>query len=117
MILIVEDDADNAAAIRDVLEDEGHQVSRACDGVDALRLLGEGLLPQLMIVDFMMPNLDGSQLAKRLRADARWSAIPLVLLTANGRAAMEAAGSNVDVCMHKPVNLMELLDVVQKYTA
>lgn len=114
MILIVEDDADNAAAIREVLEDEGYAVARACDGSDALRLLNKGPLPRLIILDFMMPNMDGSQLAKAVRSEPAWSQIPLVMLTANGRAAGTALG-NVDECLNKPVNLMALLDAVQKH--
>jgi CheY-like chemotaxis protein len=116
MILIVEDDADNAAAIRAVLEDEGYDVSRACDGVDALRMLHEGARPRLMILDFMMPNLDGLQLAEAVRSDTAFAAIPLLLLTANGRAAAEQEGvRNVDQVLSKPIQLTELLDLVERH--
>jgi CheY-like chemotaxis protein len=114
MILIVEDDADNAAAIREVLEDEGYKVARACDGVDALRAMRQGELPALIILDYMMPNLDGFHLAKALRGEPLWSEIPLVMLTANGRAANHAL-EVVDQCLHKPINLSELLDAIEKH--
>ncbi|MET0387940.1 MAG: response regulator [Polyangiales bacterium] len=115
MILIVEDDADNAAALREVLEDEGHQVTRACDGHDALRLMAQGSVPELIIVDFMMPNLDGSQFARLVRADPRWGAVPMLMLTANGPAAREAVGNMVDECLNKPIDLGVLLDAVETH--
>lgn len=117
MILIVEDDADNAAALREVLEDEGYPVMRACDGHQALRMLGEGAEPELIIVDFMMPNLDGLQFSRLVRADQRWSHLPLVMLTANGQAARTAVGDLVDTWLSKPVDLDTLLDTVAKHKA
>lgn len=115
MILIVEDDADNAAAIREVLEDEGYSVTRASDGADALRKLGSGLMPGLILLDFMMPEMDGSQLARAVKDDPRWAAIPLVLLTANGRAASRVLGDMINQYLAKPVELNLLLDTVRKY--
>jgi CheY-like chemotaxis protein len=113
MILIVEDDADNAAALREVLEEEGYPVTRACDGHDALRLMAQGTAPALIIVDFMMPNLDGSQFARLVRADPRWAKVPMLMLTANGPAARDAVGDMVDQCLSKPIDLNALLDAVQ----
>jgi two-component system, chemotaxis family, chemotaxis protein CheY len=117
MILIVEDDADNASALREVLEDEGYPVTRACDGHDALRLLGNGLIPQLILVDFMMPNLDGSQFARLVRTDPRWAGVPMLMLTANGQAARDAVGNMVDQCLSKPIDLTVLLHAVEKHVA
>lgn len=115
MILIVEDDADNAAAIRDVLEDEGYSVTRACDGADALQKLGSGLKPGLILLDYMMPEMDGSQLAKAVKNDNRWSEIPMVMLTANGRAASRALAGTITQYLAKPVELNTLLDTVRKF--
>lgn len=115
MILIVEDDADNAAALRDVLEDEGYAVTRACDGADALQKLGAGLKPGLILLDYMMPEMDGSELARLVKDDERWSEIPLVMLTANGRAASRALGGTIAHCLGKPVELNLLLDTVRTY--
>src|SRR5262245_18101102 len=105
MIMIVEDDGDNAAVLREVLEEEGYSVVRASDGHDALRLLAQGAVPELIIVDFMMPNLDGSQFTRVVRADPRWALVPVMMLTANGNAARKAAGDTVVECLNKPVDL------------
>jgi two-component system, chemotaxis family, chemotaxis protein CheY len=115
MIMIVEDDADNASALREVLEEEGYQVTRACDGADALKKLSGGPAPGLILLDYMMPEMDGSQLARAVKADKRFAEIPLVMLTANGRAASRALGDTITQCLAKPVELNTLLDTVRKY--
>jgi len=115
MILIVEDDADNASAIREVLEDEGYSVTRACDGADALKKLSSGPVPGLILLDYMMPEMDGSQLARALKSDKRFADVPMVMLTANGRAASRALTGTIAQCLSKPIELNLLLDTVRKY--
>jgi two-component system, chemotaxis family, chemotaxis protein CheY len=114
MILIVEDDADNASVLREVLEEEGYAVQRACDGADALKKLGAMPVPGLILLDYMMPEMDGSQLAKAVKADQRYAEVPLVMLTANGRAASRALAGTITQYLAKPVELNLLLDTVRK---
>ena len=115
MILIVEDDADNASALRDVLQDEGYVVTRANNGAEALRQLKTGQLPGLILLDLMMPEMDGSQLVKAVREEPSFAHIPLVVLSASGRAAERTAALAVDRFLHKPVDLTQLLDVINTY--
>lgn len=112
MILIVEDDAENAASLREVLQEEGYPIERAADGADALRLLKGGMRPDLMLVDLMMPNIDGWKLATALRADASLQTIPIVLLTADARGKEAAQQLGVNAYLSKPVDLGTLLDTV-----
>ncbi len=115
MILIVEDDADNATALREVLQEEGYSVARASNGVEALTKLREGPIPSLILLDLMMPEMDGSTFAKAVRAEPKWNQIPIVLLSASGRAAERAQAPGVDRFLHKPVDLTTLLNVVQSH--
>jgi len=115
MILIVEDDADNASALRDVLQDEGYVVSRANNGIDALRQLKSGPLPGLILLDLMMPEMDGSHFAKAVRDEEAWKHIPMVVLSASGRAAERAATPGIERFLHKPVDLTTLLDVINTH--
>lgn len=113
MILIVEDDAANATALREVLEEEGYPVTRARDGHDALRMLAQGSVPELIIVDFMMPNLDGAEFVRLVRTDARWSTVPLLMLTGNGPDARLSPGTSDVQCLSKPVDLDALLEAIK----
>ena len=112
MILIVEDDAENAASLREVLQEEGYAIERAADGADALQLLKDGMRPDLLLVDLMMPNIDGWKLATALREDTNLRSIPIVLLTADARGKEAAAQLGVNAYLSKPVDLGMLLDTV-----
>jgi len=63
----------------------------------------------------MMPEMDGSSFAKALRAEPKWADIPIVLLSASGRAAERAQAPGVERFLHKPVDLTTLLNVVQAH--
>ena len=83
-ILVVEDDPAMAGGIRDVLELAGYQVRVAHHGRQALDEIGEQL-PDLIVSDIMMPEMDGYELFKRVRANPDWILIPFIFLTAKGQ--------------------------------
>ena len=78
-ILVVEDDPDVRAALRDLLEDEGHQVRCASNGLIALDLVAAAA-PDLVITDQQMPGMDGATLARELRM--RGHGMPLLMVSA-----------------------------------
>ena len=80
-VLIVEDDEGTRERIRRILEKEGIQVVEAADGKIGLELLQE-VTPSLIMLDIMMSELDGFDFVARLRADARWASVPVVVITA-----------------------------------
>jgi DNA-binding response OmpR family regulator len=82
-ILLVEDDQDVANLARHWLEREGYAVVHAPDGAAALAVLGQGagLLPQLVLLDVMLPKMDGFELLKRIRADEHTRALPVIMVT------------------------------------
>lgn len=113
-ILIVEDDFDVRGALAEVLSDCGFDVRAASDGVEALELLDAGLVPRVILLDLMMPRMDGVELRRRLLECDAYAALPVVLLTADRRDD-ERGGLVVDGKLSKPVDLDDLLAVVTRY--
>jgi PAS domain S-box-containing protein len=109
-ILLVEDDPGARERVRRVLERDGWQVEEAENGRAALALLPE-TRPQLIILDLMMPEMDGFELAARLREDTRWRALPVLVLSALDLSAEQRRrlSGSVDVIMQKGGSELEAL--------
>jgi len=109
----VEDNLINQITISEYLESLGYQVSTAVNGVDAIQKARD-CLPALILMDIQMPELDGLEATRRLRADPRCAEIPIVALTAlampGDRERCLAAGANEYLC--KPVGLENLADLI-----
>jgi len=84
LILIVDDDPDVSEALAAVLELHGYVTVTARDGIDGLSQLQAGLRPSLIVLDWMMPNLDGRGVLQHVASDPRLRGIPIVLHTALG---------------------------------
>src|SRR5260370_29995044 len=91
LILVVDDVGDNVDILKMRLESQGYEVVSAGDGVEALVKTRE-LLPDLMLLDIMMPKMDGIETVKRLKADASLPFIPVILVTAKVDGADVVAG-------------------------
>ena len=105
-ILVVEDDAQISRVLRLELEHEGYAVELAADGLAGLeKALKE---PDLVILDLMLPKLDGLEVCKRIRAKSR---VPIIMLTAKDRIPERVAGldSGADDYLTKPFSIEELL--------
>lgn len=116
-VLVVDDDEAIRETLRFVLEDTGYEVEEAADGVAALQRLRSSTRPMVVLLDLMMPRMDGDELLSRVANDEilrRCHAF--VLLTASPRARMLTVGrvsSRMLVpCVEKPFDLGDLLDVV-----
>ena len=115
-ILIVDDDPDIRDALGECLRYEGYDVHAAADGRDALDRLEYGLKPSVILLDLMMPVLNGFDVLNALKARPDWSSIPVVVVSANrGYQAEDLAGA-VDI-LRKPVNMDRLIAAVEKATA
>jgi CheY-like chemotaxis protein len=109
-VLVVDDDRDIRECLRDVLIDAGYCVRIAAHGQAALDLLRQGDLPNVILLDLMMPVMDGMSFRSHQLRDPQLAAIPLVLVTASGRPPGELmAGAQV---LHKPLRMKQLLDAV-----
>ena len=117
-ILVVDDDADIRSVVGEVLRDEAYPVVEAADGREALALLESmDVLPGLILLDLMMPHVDGWEFRRRQLLDARLATTPVVVIsafapTASGATKDLFAGS---VRLRKPVDLDKLLAVVRSH--
>ncbi len=109
-ILVVDDEPTVRALVRDVLEEEGHEVLLAEDGYAGLRM-AESHRPDCVVLDVMMPGLDGHAVLQRLRASDGGLDLPVVMLTAaaDDSHAWQAWTEGVDYFLPKPFEPLELL--------
>jgi DNA-binding response OmpR family regulator len=113
-ILIVEDDADIRELIKIFLEADGFQVSLAADGLDAFEELEAGPRPALILLDLMMPRMDGEQFMKQMRTSC-YADIPVVIMSGHTAAEKKAQELNAAFCLLKPVEVDELLKTVRQF--
>ena len=114
-ILLVEDDEDNRAIYRTVLEHSGFNVVMAADGLEALRLAVE-TRPALVLMDITIPLLDGWEVTRRLKADPATRALLVVALTAHAmvgdREKADAIG--FDGYVSKPVEPKRVVEEIRR---
>jgi len=110
-VLIVEDDANSRWVLAALLRRMGYDCRVATEGDEALQLI-DGFTPDVILMDLMMPGLDGIETTRRLKADRRTRAIPVLALTANVTPAGEtdARQAGCDDFVPKPVVFQDLLD-------
>src|SRR5687768_13511244 len=111
VILVVEDDAPLCDNIAEILQLSGYRVATARNGVEALQYLEDCGNPSLMLLDLMMPELDGWEVLRRVRAAASTSRIPVVILTAGIADGAEHESVRV---LKKPFDVSQFLDVVKE---
>jgi len=114
LILVVDDNALNRQFLKDELEDKGYLVSTAEDGEEALAIVAENP-PDLILLDVMMPKLDGYEVCRRLKSDERTILIPVVMVTAltASHERIKGIGVGADDFLSKPYNRLELLTRVR----
>ena len=114
-ILLVEDDFDVREALAETLREEGYVLDCACDGEEALAYLKSGGSPGLILLDLMMPRMNGTEFRLAQKADPRFRHLPVVLLSADGRMDEKARLLQVDGAVRKPIDLSELLRTIQRF--
>jgi DNA-binding response OmpR family regulator len=109
-VLVVDDDRDVAAYVETNLRVEGFDVLVAHDGVEALEMIS-ATLPDLALVDVMMPKLDGIEMVRRLRATTTTASLPVIMLTATSLPSDKVVGltAGADDYMVKPFDTLELV--------
>lgn len=107
-IVVAEDDDAIAHLVNMALGDAGYLCLRAHDGEEALKLV-RAHDPDLLVLDIMMPRVDGLEVARRLKADVMWSRTPILMLTALGSVEHQVEGieAGADAYVAKPFNLRE----------
>jgi chemosensory pili system protein ChpA (sensor histidine kinase/response regulator) len=118
IVMVVDDSLTVRKITGRLLEREGYRVVTAKDGVEALERIAEAM-PQIMLVDIEMPRMDGFDLTRNVRADARTQGIPIVIISSRtaDKHRNQAAQLGVNAFLGKPYPEAELLQLVAKYTA
>jgi len=113
-ILVVEDDLDLVELLRFNLDNAGFSVAAATDGAEALKK-SKALLPDLILLDLMLPELDGFAVCEILRRDERTARIPIIILTAmSGELARVAGiGAGANDFITKPFSPKQLLSRIE----
>jgi CheY-like chemotaxis protein len=114
-VLVADDKATGRELIRTVLEQCGHSVFEAGDGIEAVRKARE-LLPDLIILDLHMPELDGFGVFREIRADERFNATPIVALTASAMQGdrERALSAGFTSYLAKPISLNVLRSEMER---
>ena len=110
-ILVVEDEADLVGVLQYNLKKEGYTVKAARSGAEGLRLVAEELLPDLVVLDLMLPDISGIDVCRQLRADPRTRGVAVLMLTAKGEESDRVRGFEVgaDDYVTKPFSVRELM--------
>ena len=118
LILVADDDEDILALVKAVLERSGHEVVAVADGAEALATV-RTRKPDLAVLDITMPQVDGLEVLRRLRADAETAALPVVLLSAQAQEADIERGfvTGASAYIKKPFSPRELVTRVAQLLA
>jgi CheY-like chemotaxis protein len=115
-VLVVEDDVDIRQALIEILEEHGFAALGARDGAEALDLLVRATeLPCLILLDLMMPVMDGVSFRTAQRNDPRLSSIPVVVLSAYRDVERHAGALDAVSVLRKPPSVRELVSVLQTH--
>jgi CheY-like chemotaxis protein len=114
-IVVADDDPDILNIVCMSLEAMGHTVERATNGREAVGL-AKASHPQLVVMDLMMPEMNGYEATEALKADSDTAAIPVLALTAKAMRGDEERGraAGVDAYLTKPFRISQVIDVVEK---
>jgi CheY-like chemotaxis protein len=114
LILVVEDDPDLAQLVAEVLESAGYRTAIAGNGVEALNQLRMSTHPDLILLDMMMPVMDGWKFREEQCKEPALASIPVVTVTADGDARGKAAAIQAAGYVTKPITIDSLLDAVER---
>lgn len=113
-VLVVDDDEAIAEFVAVILAERGYQVRTACNGRQALDLLRE-TPPQVLLLDLMLPLMDGWDLAQTMRESPTLKDVPVVVMSAHNDVPEEAQAVGAVAYLHKPFDLDELFSCVATY--
>jgi DNA-binding response OmpR family regulator len=114
-ILIVEDEPNIVVPLQFIMKENGYDVSVAFSGEEAVDAIGESI-PDLILLDIMLPGMDGFELCQMIRQKAEWKKIRIIFLTALGREADMAKGMalEADAYITKPFSNKAVVEKVRE---
>ncbi len=114
-ILVVEDDSDIRESMVDILEENGFGVTSASDGAQALSSLASNdPKPDVILLDLMMPNMNGFQFREKQLENEAYAQIPVAVLTADADAKEKSERVKAHAFLKKPLKIKALLDVIEQ---
>jgi CheY-like chemotaxis protein len=114
-LLLVEDDDLLRETLTTILEAEGYAVLTAADGEEALRRLHAGERPDLILLDLMMPGMDGWQFRREQARDRELASVPVVVFSAVDTADQKGTTPGVAGHLEKPVETRKLLETIRRH--
>jgi CheY-like chemotaxis protein len=114
-VMVVEDDFAIRETLRELLEEEGYKVVEASNGAEALSRL-RARTPRLILLDLMMPVMDGWEFRHELEEDPRLASIPVIVISADHALEEKVDSMHVEGYLAKPFELDRLLAAVERYT-
>ena len=114
-VLVVEDDPELLHSLTEVLESEGYRVACARHGLEALGRLRGGTRPSVILLDLMMPIMNGWQFRYEQRQDSDLSKIPVVVVSAKSDSRQHAEWLEADGYISKPIDLNVLFGTLSRY--
>ena len=117
-ILIVEDNEKNMKLVRDILAHNGHATIEAQSGGEGVRMASEKR-PDLVLMDIQLPDIDGIEALRRIRADRALDSVPVIAVSASVMPddQQKIVTSGFDAFVTKPINLKQFLDTVTRFLA
>jgi CheY-like chemotaxis protein len=110
-VLVVDDEFGVAEVLQSILEDEGYRVATAINGKQALIRLRE-VTPDLIMLDYMMPIMDGTQTVAAIRGEPAFKNIPVIMMSSLEEAAVRETCTEYDAFLRKPFRAMVVLRLV-----
>lgn len=114
-VLVVDDDPDIREAIKDTIDDEGYETIEARGGAEALGYLRAHPPPPVILLDWNMAPMNGSEFMEEISKDPTLSNVPVVLLTADARAPEKSKSAHFVGYLKKPVDLGKLFQMLERY--
>ena len=115
-ILVVEDDTSIRELLVELLESEGYAVSSAINGLEGLKFLQTQGNPDLILIDLMMPVMDGYSFRTEQLKNSNWASIPTVVMSAEANAKEKMKNFNITAFLSKPVELDTILKTVARFS-
>lgn len=115
-ILVIEDDTSIRELLVELLESEGYSVASAVNGLEGLKHLNSEAQPNLILIDLMMPVMDGYSFRTEQLKNESWAKIPTVVMSAEANAKEKMKSYNITAFLSKPVELETILKTVAQYS-
>jgi CheY-like chemotaxis protein len=114
-VLLIDDESDIRDSLSDVLTEEGYLVATACNGLEGLEKLKTDCTPSVILLDLMMPVMDGWQFRAKQLSEPELAQLPVIILSAVAEIRRHAAEMKAAGFLVKPFMLDRLLSAVQRY--